>query len=142
MFASHYHELTELEGQVTGLKNLNVSVIERNGLIIFLHKIVSGYASRSYGIHVAKIAGVPNAVIETAERILKELEEDSIRLSLKESLKNNGQINEIQQLSFLSNNAHDEIIKKIRDINLMNSSPSAIVNLLEELKEEISSKGI
>lgn len=74
MFASHYHELTELEGKLPGFKNLNVDVAEENGEVVFLHRIVEGSASRSYGIHVAKIAGVPQVLLGRAKEKLDELE--------------------------------------------------------------------
>ncbi len=78
LFASHYHELTALEDSIKGFKNLNVDVAEENGQVIFLHKILDGSASRSYGIHVAKLAGVPNEVLENAENKLKQLEKGEI----------------------------------------------------------------
>lgn len=84
LFASHYHELTGLEGKLRGFKNLNVDVAEENGNIVFLHKIVEGSASRSYGIHVAKLAGVPKTVLERAGEKLKELEEVSQELNSEE----------------------------------------------------------
>ncbi|MCQ2553826.1 MAG: DNA mismatch repair protein MutS, partial [Clostridia bacterium] len=74
LFATHYHELTSLAETRRGVKNLNVDVSEQNGNIVFLHKIVEGSASRSYGIHVAKLAGVPNSVLDMANDKLKELE--------------------------------------------------------------------
>ena len=74
LFASHYHELTDLEGKLKGFKNLNVDVAEENGEVVFLHRIVEGSASRSYGIHVAKIAGVPQELLDRAEEKLAELE--------------------------------------------------------------------
>lgn len=74
MFASHYHELTELEGRLEGFRNLNVDVAEENGEVVFLHRIVEGSASRSYGIHVAKIAGVPPVLLDRAKEKLDELE--------------------------------------------------------------------
>ncbi len=84
LFASHYHELTSLEGKLRGFKNLNVDVSEENGNIVFLHKIIEGSASRSYGIHVAKLAGVPKAVLDRASEKLKELEEVSQEMSSEE----------------------------------------------------------
>ncbi len=78
LFASHYHELTALEDSIKGFKNLNVDVAEENGQVVFLHKILDGSASRSYGIHVAKLAGVPNEVLENAENKLKQLEKGEI----------------------------------------------------------------
>ncbi len=77
MFASHYHELTDLEGRLPGFRNLNVDVAEENGEVVFLHRIVEGSASRSYGIHVAKIAGVPAPLLERAQEKLEELESPS-----------------------------------------------------------------
>lgn len=74
LFASHYHELTAMEDTTPGFKNLNVDVAEENGDIVFLHKIVEGSASRSYGIHVAKLAGVPKELLQRAEEKLDELE--------------------------------------------------------------------
>ena len=80
LFATHYHELTELEGAARGLVNLNVAVSETGGEIVFLHKIVEGSASRSYGIHVAGLAGVPKALLATAETKLRALEEGRARI--------------------------------------------------------------
>lgn len=77
LFASHYHELTVMEKDISGFKNLTVDVAEEDGNIVFLHKIVEGSASRSYGIHVAKLAGVPQELLTRADEKLKELEYDS-----------------------------------------------------------------
>lgn len=74
MFASHYHELTDLEKKLPGLTNLNVDVSEENGEIVFLHKIVEGSASKSYGIQVAKLAGIPKELLENATEKLNEME--------------------------------------------------------------------
>src|SRR5699024_6613114 len=74
LFATHYHEMTRLEDSIEGVKNLNVDVAEENGDVVFLHKIVEGSASRSYGIHVAKLAGAPKELLERAEERLFELE--------------------------------------------------------------------
>lgn len=81
LFASHYHELTDLENRLQGFRNLNVDVAEVDGEVIFLHKIVEGSASRSYGIHVARIAGVPEELLENADKKLKQLEETSAEIN-------------------------------------------------------------
>lgn len=86
MFASHYHELTVLEDKLDGFKNLNVDVSEKNGNIIFLHKIIEGSASRSYGIHVAKLAGIPQTVLDRANLKLTQLEALSEDMSHEEGL--------------------------------------------------------
>jgi DNA mismatch repair protein MutS len=78
LFATHYHELTELAARLPRLKNFNVAVREWNDQIIFLHRIVEGGTDKSYGIHVARLAGVPKAVIERAKVILRNLEESEL----------------------------------------------------------------
>ena len=78
MFATHYHELTVLEEQIRGLKNLNVDVAEEDGNIIFLHEIVEGSASRSYRIHVAKLACIPESLLARAREKLADLEKDQL----------------------------------------------------------------
>ena len=75
LFATHYHEMAQLERQRDGIKNYRVSVHERDGEIVFLRKIVAGGADRSYGIHVAKLAGIPEGVIERARAVLAQLEQ-------------------------------------------------------------------
>ncbi len=78
LFATHYHELTDLEKSLPGVKNLNVAVREWQDEVIFLHKIVDGAADKSYGIHVARLAGVPREVIERSKEILAQLEEEHL----------------------------------------------------------------
>ena len=78
LFATHYHELTDLERSLSGVKNLNVSVREWQDDVVFLHKIVPGAADKSYGIHVARLAGVPREVNERAKQILAQLEADHL----------------------------------------------------------------
>ena len=79
LFATHYHELTQLADLLPGVRNYNVAVSEAENKVIFLHKIVPGGADRSYGIHVAQMAGLPSAVIQRANEILLELEKTSGR---------------------------------------------------------------
>ncbi|MBR3301336.1 MAG: DNA mismatch repair protein MutS [Firmicutes bacterium] len=133
LFATHYHELTALEGTVKGVKNLNVDVAEKDGNIIFLHKIVEGSASRSYGIHVARFAGVPRNVLEAAEQKLAALEEEyeDIKISPSPARKEEPE----QQLSLF--NANDSVIvQKLKSIDIMNITPSGAIKVLEELIEE------
>jgi DNA mismatch repair protein MutS len=77
LFATHYHELTSLEGKIPGLRNLNIAVKEWKGDIVFLRRLVPGPADRSYGIEVAKLAGVPRGVVQRARDVLAELEKKS-----------------------------------------------------------------
>ena len=123
LFATHYHELTTLAESVRGVKNLNVDVSEQNGSIVFLHKIIEGSASRSYGIHVAKLAGVPKSVLDVANEKLADLENKPIKLKAKE-----------EQVSMF--NAVDSVLaQKIRNLDLMNITPSSAIKLIEELKD-------
>jgi DNA mismatch repair protein MutS len=77
LFATHYHELTQLAELLPGVRNYNVAVSEADGKVVFLHKIIPGGADRSYGIHVAQLAGIPNPVIQRANEILAQLEASS-----------------------------------------------------------------
>ena len=133
LFATHYHELTALEGSVKGVKNLNVDVAEKEGNIIFLHKIVEGSASRSYGIHVAKLAGVPRSVLDAAQQKLAALEEEYNDIKLTPSAVAAAPAEE--QLSLF--NVNDSVIvQKLKALDIMNITPSQAFKVLEELKEE------
>lgn len=131
LFATHYHELTLLEGEIKGIKNLNVDVSEDKGDIIFLHKIIEGSASRSYGIHVAKLAGVPKLILEAAENKLLELENLNKEINHENYFKENKI--ESKQLSFFEP-INDPLIEKIKSLNLMEITPSQAIKILEELK--------
>ena len=144
LFATHYHELTALSESVKGVRNLNVDVAEQNGSIVFLHKIVEGAASRSYGIHVAKLAGVPQKVLDAAQLKLDEMERSqtvngmfhAARNSESPVRTNKAETPEMQLSLF---NFGDSVIaQKLRDLDLMNITPSGAIRLLEELKEEAS----
>lgn len=140
LFATHYHELTSLEGHMEGVQNRNVDVAEENGTVVFLHKIVPGSASRSYGIHVAKLAGVPTLLLQNAQEKLDELESESKEMDLQQYLtssfvsKDADPIpEETQQLS-LFDFAPNEIVKRLNDLDLMNLTPSEAFSILEDLK--------
>ncbi len=139
LFATHYHELTALEGHMTGLKNLNVDVQEKDGNIVFLHKIVEGSASRSYGIHVAKLAGVPQQLLLTAEEKLRELEESGASIDLgkyagKAAEEEIDPKADTEQISFFSF-APNPVVERLRALDLMNITPSQAFGILEDLKK-------
>ena len=139
LFATHYHELTVLEEQLHGVKNLNVDVAEQNGNIVFLHKIVEGSASRSYGIHVAKLAGIPKSLLERAQQKLYELESGGpssdttygSMTALPASKAAEAHEEQISMFSFASN----PVVEKLKALNLMDITPSKAFEILEELKE-------
>ena len=141
LFATHYHELTALEEERYGVKNLNVDVAEENGNIVFLHKIVEGSASRSYGIHVAKLAGIPKGLLERAQEKLAELEtaapSQSVMygdLTTASSTKAAEPCEEqISMFSFAPN----PVVEKLKALNLMEITPSKAIEILEELKASL-----
>lgn len=144
LFATHYHELTSLEEEIPGVKNLNVDVEDNGTDVVFLHKIVEGPANKSYGIHVAKLAGVPRSIITDAQSILKSLETDAednnavkvFRNELQNQNEDSGD-EESSQISFLSLLDND-IFERIKSIDLMDMRPSEALSLLEELKNKLS----
>lgn len=145
LFATHYHEMTRLEDSIEGVKNLNVDVAEENGDVVFLHKIVEGSASRSYGIHVAKLAGAPKELLERAEERLFELESGAkaamakplaAELTVTPVAAAGAAEAEETQLSFLGS-IPDPVTEKLRNLDLMNTTPSEALRILEELKEHI-----
>ncbi len=142
LFATHYHEMTSLEDTLEGLANLNVDVAEENGNVVFLHKIVKGSASRSYGIHVAKLAGAPKELLERAEERLSELENRPKGAEIQTAAKRPpeakyepSQQQEVQLSLFQS--IPDPIIMKLRSLDLMDTTPSQALKILEELKEQL-----
>ncbi|MBR3786309.1 MAG: DNA mismatch repair protein MutS [Firmicutes bacterium] len=139
LFATHYHELTVLEDEITGVRNLNVDVAEENGNIVFLHKIIPGSASRSYGVHVAKLAGVPHALLENAENKLMQLEEGAIEIKsapVQEISAPASRVEE-EQISFFMPGTHPAV-ERLKALDLMEVTPSQAIRILEELKEIIN----
>jgi DNA mismatch repair protein MutS len=133
LFATHYHELTSLEGKIKGLKNYSVSVKEINSDIVFLRRIVKGGADQSYGIEVAKLAGLPAIVVERAKEILKELEEKNAskeHTELKETaITIEKQSKQMDIFELRTNN----IISEISSIDIMNMTPMEGFNKLYEI---------
>ena len=149
MFATHYHELTVLENDLHGVRNLNIDVAEENGKIIFLHKIVPGSASKSYGVHVARLAGVPSDLLENAEAKLEKLEQDETMDSVRDAFASgsagdhdtegktgNSAVNVEQggQISFFSQNM-SPAVEKLKSLDIMETTPSEAIRILSELKD-------
>jgi DNA mismatch repair protein MutS len=135
LFATHYHELTALEGAAPGLANLNVDVSETGGEIVFLHKIVEGSASRSYGIHVAGLAGVPRDLLEAAEAKLRALETGGA-LPLARTADGEARPADPapgKQLSFFDF-APNPVLERLKTLDLMEIKPSEAFSILEELQ--------
>lgn len=142
LFATHYHELTELEGKVNSVTNYNILVSENNNNITFLRKIVKGSANKSYGIAVAKLAGVNDVVINRATEILNELNEGDITKTLDNiNLDNN--TNKEAKINIDNNKKlakYDIIEKFIKTLDIMHLTPIEALNILSNIKEKINEK--
>ena len=126
LFATHYFELTGLADKLEGVKNFSVSVKEWNGDVVFLHKIVEGSADKSYGIHVAKIAGIPHGVIERAYQILRHLEENQIDFAKQK---------ENRQAELFSA-IEPQILVELKNLNADALSPIEAFNLIRDWKKK------
>ncbi|MFO0895822.1 MAG: DNA mismatch repair protein MutS [Pirellulales bacterium] len=140
-FATHYHELTELDQSLSGVVNLNVAVREWEDQVVFLHKIVPGAADRSYGIHVARLAGVPRAVYRRAENILKKLEAEhgSQAASGRRKPKLRATIDGALQLTLFEPAEHP-LADKLRQVDLNGTTPLEALRMLKEFQEELTPK--
>ncbi len=134
LFATHYHELTELEEKIEGVKNYSIAVKEKGEDIIFLRKIVRGGTDESYGIHVARLAGVPKLVTEEANKILKSLERKNILTGKKEEKKDKKQV---EGQFDMYNFKLAEIAHEIDKINLNELTPIDALNTLVRIKEKM-----
>lgn len=132
LFATHYHELTELEGQIDGVKNYNIAVKKRGDDITFLRRIVRGGADGSYGIEVAKLAGVPKPVVERAKKVLKELEENGI--VMVKTVPANKDKDDDMQMSF-GDNRSDDIVKRLKALDVNTLTPIEAMGVLYELSK-------
>lgn len=137
LFATHYHELNEMEKSFKRIKNYNVSVKEIDKKVIFLRKLLPGGSAHSFGIHVAKMAGMPKSVISRAEKILLELEQTRGKQGLDEEVKEIAKNREGLQLSFFQ--LDDPVLKQIRDeikhLDINNLTPMEALNKLNEIKK-------
>lgn len=130
LFATHYHELTELDQTLEHLDNVHVATLEQNGNVTFLHKITEGPADKSYGIHVAKIAGLPSDLLERADLILQKLENKPLPAKKVEAQE--------EQLSLFDiDENYSEIIDKLKVLNVDNMTAREALNFLWELKDAL-----
>jgi len=137
LFATHYHELNEMEHLFDRIKNYNVTVKEIDNKVIFLRKLVRGGSNHSFGIHVARMAGMPKSLIKRSEEILSQLEDTHRKDSLSKPLESIGNEREGLQLSFFQ--LDDPVLKQIRDeianLDINNLTPIEALNKLNEIKK-------
>ncbi|WP_102346862.1 DNA mismatch repair protein MutS [Bacillus sp. Marseille-P3661] len=151
LFSTHYHELTQLENSLNQLKNVHVRAIEENGRVVFLHKVEEGAADKSYGIHVAELAELPDQLIQRAKEILQKLEEQATQNSSQENV---APVVENEQLTFFVaektkrespsdtsslNKAEKEVIEKLKSIDLLEMTPLDTMNELYKLQKIVKS---
>lgn len=137
LFATHYHELTRLEDEYQGVKNYNVLVKEDNEGVHFLHRIVEGRADDSYGIEVARLAGLPEEIILSAQKILMRLEENN-KMPVRKREKTI-QDNKHQQLALFSEK-DNSVLKKLDEKDIMDMTPMDAMNFLYKLKQDLKSE--
>ncbi|MFD1472475.1 DNA mismatch repair protein MutS [Companilactobacillus mishanensis] len=157
MFSTHYHELTDLEGQLSGVKNVHVDASEENGTLVFLHKVLPGPADKSYGIHVAKLAGLPDQVLTRADFILSNLEAEGTEKiqpvkddepmavsepKLEPEVKAPTKSDE-EQLSLFPEDDPEvlkakEVAEELQKQDLMNVTPIDAINLLYKWKQQLN----
>ncbi len=148
LFATHYHELTELEGKLNNVNNYCVAVKEKGDDIVFLRKIVKGGADKSYGIQVAKLAGVPDSVIARAKEIVEELSANDItevarNISVDTGSKNKKEkLDEVDltQMSLFDTVRDDDIIEELRNVDVGNLTPIEALNKLYELQNKVKNR--
>ena len=151
LFATHYHELTELEGKLDNVNNYCIAVKEKGDTIVFLRKIVKGGADKSYGIQVAKLAGLPESVIDRANEIVNELLANDISDIAKNitvdksggtSRKKKEHLDEVDlaQMSLFDTTSDDSIIDELRNIEISNLTPLDALNKLNELQNKVKNR--
>ena len=138
LFATHYHELTELAELFTNIKNCNVAVREWMDEVVFLHKILPGGTDKSYGIHVAKLAGVPKSILDRSKEILEELESTFAKEATGEHLSRHKTKESDKDSLFVQK--HKSVLDKLASTDVNNLTPIEAINLLNEIKKEIDEK--
>ncbi|MCX7425994.1 MAG: DNA mismatch repair protein MutS [Planctomycetia bacterium] len=140
-FATHYHELTDLERSLAGVKNLNVAVREWQDEVVFLHKIVDGAADKSYGIHVARLAGVPREVIERAKDILAQLEEERLDPEGRAKIaRPTPKPKKSETQLTLFGPAEHPLLDELREFDINNATPLEAMRRIERWKADLASE--
>ena len=151
LFATHYHELTELEGSLQGVRNYCVSVKEQGESIIFLRKIIPGGADRSYGIQVARLAGVPESVLKRARELVEELSDADITARAREIAKTEGKTSKAKtvkrpdevdrgQMSLFGAVTDDAVVEEIKNLPLETMSPIEALTTLYRLQNDLRNR--
>lgn len=149
LFATHYHELTELEGKLSNVNNYCIAVKEKGDDIVFLRKIVKGGADKSYGIQVAKLAGVPDSVIERAKELVQELSNADITEALNEAktekskprtkAKKYDQV-DLDQMTLFDTVSDEDVLNELKSIEISTLTPIEALNVLNRLQNRLKNR--
>ena len=138
LFSTHYHELTALEQALTRLQNVHVTATEQEGKVVFLHKVKKGAADKSYGIHVAELAQLPEAIITRASALLQSFEQkDNGQVPVQTIQEDAAQLTLFEAEKPKAKSAQAAVIKKLQQANLITSTPMEAMNLLYELQQQL-----
>ena len=138
LFATHYHELTALEDSLEHLENVHVATLEKDGQVTFLHKIEPGPADKSYGIHVAKIAGLPEKLLERADNILSHLESQDTGLGSELPAASRTKQSQVaEQMSLFAEGPENPVLNELRDLDIYNMTPLEVMAAVAELKKKL-----
>ena len=149
LFATHYHELTELEGKIGNVNNYCIAVKEKGDDIVFLRKIIKGGADKSYGIQVAKLAGVPDMVIDRAKEIVAQLSENDITEKVQniavEAKTGDKKVQtydevDLQQISLFDTVTDEDVLKELLEVDVMNMTPVDAMNTLYRLQSRLKNR--
>ena len=142
LFATHYHELTELEGKIPGVNNYCIAVKERGDDIVFLRKIVKGGADKSYGIQVAKLAGVPDSVLDRAKELVDELVHTDITSTFKDLAEKAVHYDEVdlEQISLFDTVQDQDIIEELKNLDITMLTPMDAMNTLYRLQNKLKNR--
>lgn len=137
LFATHYHELTSMEGEYDGIVNYNIAAKKRGESITFLRKIVRGPTDDSYGIDVARLAGIPSSVIKRAREILSDLENSAPSESVRITADSKSSQNEVVTMSF-EDFAKEDVVRKLKETDINTLTPIEAMNLIFDLKKRLA----
>lgn len=138
LFATHYHELTALSETLSRLENVHVATLERDGQVTFLHKIEPGPADKSYGIHVAKIAGLPEELLKRADAILTKLEGQAQQVPLADATPQKEVPSQVaEQMSLFEEETENTVITELKNLDLYNMTPMEVMMAVAELKKKL-----
>lgn len=143
LFSTHYHELTVLEDRLENLKNIHVGAVEEDGNLVFLHKMAPGSADKSYGVQVAKLAGLPTSLLNRASSILKKLEQKNAESPVFSEVEEESELEKVEdsdQMTLFNSawsSEEEDVLKDLKKLDVLNISPLEAMNVLNELQNKL-----